>query len=63
MIKSAKVYYEMMHKKWQYHLLKMLRENVSDPNMEKDIDWAWECRLPLPIPRITTPNRSTPRRK
>jgi len=34
--------YEMMHKKWQYHLLKMLRENVSDPNMEKDIDWAWE---------------------
>jgi hypothetical protein len=33
--------YEMMHKKWQYHLLKMLRENVSDPAIEKDIDRAW----------------------
>jgi len=30
-----------MHKKWQYHLLKMLRENVSDPLIEKDIDEAW----------------------
>jgi hypothetical protein len=30
-----------MHKKWQYHLLKMLRENVSDPAIEKDIDRAW----------------------
>jgi len=33
--------YGMMHKKWQYHLLKMLRENVSDPAIEKDIDMAW----------------------
>jgi hypothetical protein len=33
--------YEMMYKKWQYHLLKMLRENVSDPAIEKDIDRAW----------------------
>ena len=33
--------YEMMHKKWQYHLLKMLRENVSDPAIEKDTDRAW----------------------
>jgi hypothetical protein len=33
--------YELMHKKWQYHLLKMLRENVSDPTIEKDIDEAW----------------------
>jgi hypothetical protein len=33
--------YGMMHKKWQYHLLKMLRENVSDPAIEKDIDRAW----------------------
>jgi hypothetical protein len=33
--------YEMMHKKWQYYLLKMLRKNVSDPNIEKDIDRAW----------------------
>jgi len=33
--------YDLMHKKWQYHLLKMLRENVSDPAIEKDIDEAW----------------------
>ena len=33
--------YDMMHKKWQYHLLKMLRKNISDPNIEKDIDRAW----------------------
>ncbi len=31
----------MMHKKWQHHLLKMLRQNVSDPNIEKDVDRAW----------------------
>ncbi|MCD6394529.1 MAG: transposase [Planctomycetes bacterium] len=34
--------YEMMHRKWQYHLLKMLRDNVSDPTVEKDIDRAWK---------------------
>lgn len=34
--------YEMMHRKWQYHLLKMLREKVSDPTIEKDIDKAWK---------------------
>jgi len=33
--------YEIMHKKWQYHLLTMLRQNVSDPAVEKDIDRAW----------------------
>jgi len=33
--------YDMMHKKWQYHLLKMLRENGSDCAIEKDIDRAW----------------------
>jgi len=33
--------YEIMHKKWQYHLLKMLRDNVSDPAVERDIDRAW----------------------
>ena len=33
--------YEMMHRKWQYHLLNMLRKNVSDPAVEKDIDRAW----------------------
>jgi len=34
--------YEMMHKKWQYHLLTMLREKGVDPAMEKDIDQAWK---------------------
>jgi hypothetical protein len=34
--------YEMMHKKWQYHILNMLREKVSDPAIEKDIDRAWK---------------------
>jgi len=33
--------YDMMHRKWQYHLLKMLREKVADPAVEKDIDRAW----------------------
>ena len=33
--------YELMHRKWQYHLLTMLRENVSDPAVQKDIDRAW----------------------
>lgn len=34
--------YEIMHRKWQFHLLKMLRENISDPAIEKDIDRAWK---------------------
>ena len=34
--------YEMMHRKWQYHLLTMMRQNVSDPDIEKDIDRAWK---------------------
>jgi hypothetical protein len=33
--------YEMMHRKWQYHLLNMLRNNINDPAVEKDIDRAW----------------------
>ncbi|NVL91338.1 MAG: transposase [Desulfobacterales bacterium] len=33
--------YELMHKKWQYHLLNMLRESITDPVVEKDIDRAW----------------------
>jgi hypothetical protein len=34
--------YEMMHKKWQYHLLTLLREKGSNPAIEKDIDQAWK---------------------
>ena len=37
----AYIPYGMMHRKWQYHLLKMLREKVSDPAVERDIDRAW----------------------
>lgn len=33
--------YEIMHKKWQYHLLDMLRQNVPDPKVKKNIDQAW----------------------
>jgi len=31
-----------MHRKWQYHLLKMLREEVADPAVKIDIDRAWK---------------------
>jgi hypothetical protein len=34
--------YELMHKKWQYHLLQMLREHVDDPRVEQDIDRGWK---------------------
>jgi len=34
--------YELMHKKWQYHLLTMLREISTDPAIEKEIDHAWK---------------------
>ncbi len=34
--------YNMMHRKLQYHLLKMLRENISNPAVEKDINRAWK---------------------
>ena len=33
--------YTLFHKKWQYHLLSMLREHVSVPAVEIDIDRAW----------------------
>jgi hypothetical protein len=32
----------MIHRKWQYYLLTMLRENLSDPALDKDIDRAWK---------------------
>ena len=31
-----------MHKKWQYHLLQMLREHVDDPGVQQDIDRGWK---------------------
>jgi hypothetical protein len=30
--------FEILHRKWQYHLLSILREKVQDPNVHKDID-------------------------
>ncbi|MGA7105534.1 MAG: transposase [Candidatus Deferrimicrobiaceae bacterium] len=34
--------YELMHKKWQYHLLRMLREHIDDPRVQQDIDRGWK---------------------
>jgi hypothetical protein len=34
--------FDMIHRKWQYHLLSMLRENINDPGINKDIDHAWK---------------------
>lgn len=34
--------FEMIHRKWQYHLLTMLRKHVSDPAINKAIDRAWK---------------------
>ncbi len=33
--------FDLIHRKWQYHLLNMLRQNVSDPRINRDIDQAW----------------------
>jgi hypothetical protein len=33
--------YDMMHRKWQYHLLKMLKEKIDDPAVKKDSNKAW----------------------
>ncbi len=34
--------YDMMHKKWQYHLLDFLRQEVGDPRVQRDIDRGWK---------------------
>jgi hypothetical protein len=34
--------YDIMHRKWQFHLLSMLREHVHDTAIEKDIDIGWK---------------------
>lgn len=34
--------FEMIHSKWQYHLLTMLRKHVSDPAINNAIDRAWK---------------------
>lgn len=34
--------FDLIHRKWQYHLLNMLRDNISDPLINHDIDLAWK---------------------
>jgi hypothetical protein len=33
--------FDLIHRKWQYYLLQMLRENISDPAINQDVDMAW----------------------
>ena len=35
--------FEMLHRKWQYHLLTMLREQIDDPTIEPDIDRGFQA--------------------
>lgn len=34
--------FNLLHTKWQYHLLKMLRDNVKSKEMEEEIDRCWK---------------------
>ena len=34
--------FNLFHTKWQYHLLKMLRENVKSDSIEEEIDRCWK---------------------
>jgi len=34
--------FDLIHRKWQYHLLSMLKENIPDPRMKKDVNRAWK---------------------
>lgn len=34
--------YDVMHRKWQYHLLDLLRQEVRDPGVQKNIDRGWK---------------------
>jgi hypothetical protein len=34
--------YDLMHRKWQYHLLNLLRDQIDDPNVERDIERGWK---------------------
>jgi len=34
--------YDVMHRKWQYHLLDLLRQEVLDSGVQKDIDRGWK---------------------
>lgn len=34
--------YDVMHRKWQHHLLDLLRQEVQDSGVPKDIDRGWK---------------------
>ncbi len=34
--------YTVMHRKWQYHLLDLLRHEVHDPRLQQDLDRGWK---------------------
>jgi hypothetical protein len=34
--------YELMHRKWQYHLLTMLRQHADHPDIAKELDRGWK---------------------
>lgn len=34
--------FEIIHRKWQYYLLKLLREEVADPAADRAVDRAWK---------------------
>ena len=34
--------FDLIHRKWQYHLLNMLKENIPSPRMKQEVDQAWK---------------------
>jgi hypothetical protein len=34
--------YDLLHRKWQYHFLEMMRENIKSEEVEKEINRCWE---------------------
>lgn len=35
--------YRLLHRKWQHHLLSMLREEIDDPQIDRDVDACWKA--------------------
>ena len=51
--------YDLMHRKWQYHLLGLLRQHVDDPRVEEDIDRGWKATT---ASRCATGTKTTKRK-
>jgi len=34
--------YELLHRKWQYHFLNMMKENIKGEEIGKEIDRCWK---------------------